>query len=209
MATIQGQSGPQILSDGVNTTVRTGRTGEINTSDAHARYQEAIYRGNVYSLSAAAAAPTAYVGAAAGVPLLSIHNPTGSGKILVLLAVMIGGRATATGAGTTDLMVWSGPSATPTGTATVPINQLSLVAGASVGRGAVNTALTSSTALTNNFPLFSYYWATAAGAILSPSLFELGGLIVAAPGNQFNVGVSVALTSATYDVAMIWEEILV
>lgn len=210
MATMQGQTGPQVLADGASTTIRQGKSGEASTADAHGRYQEAVYRGGVYSLSTSAAAPTAYVGAAGGSPLLSAHNPTGSGKNLVLLAVSLGLNASASAAGVVLGDIWVGPSVTPTGTASVPVNNLSWAASGSVARGGVNTALTSSTALTNVFPLLSYYWATAASAaITGGSWFDIGGAIIASPGTQFNVGVTAALTSATWSASILWEEIAI
>lgn len=210
MASIQLQTGVQTVADGASTTARGGKTGELNTSDAHARYQEAVYRGNVYSLSISAATPTAYVGAAGGTPLLSAHNPTGSGKNLVLLGASLGLNASASAAGAVLGNIWVGPSATPTGTAATPVNNLTWAASGSVARGGSNTALTSSTALTNVFPLLSYYWATAASAaITGTSWFDIAGVIIASPGTQFNLGVTAALTSATWSASLFWEEILV
>ena len=209
MATIQGQSGPQVISDGVNTTVRTGRSGELNTSDAHGRYQEAVYRGNAYSLSVAAAAPTGFVGAAGGTPLLAIYNPANSGKHLVLLQAFCGIAVTAGTAGTGVLQLWAGPSVLPTGTLVTPVNQLSLTATGSVAKGVSNAAMTSSTAITNNYPLETYYWATAAGNFLAPGQFDIAGAIVVAPGNLCAFGLSVVPTSTTVSAALIWEEILV
>jgi hypothetical protein len=56
-------------------------------------------------------------------------------------------------------------------------------------------------------PLFTHYWATAAGAFSSPSLFEVAGLVHAIPGNQIALGVTVVPTTVTVDVAMYWEEV--
>ena len=209
MATIQTQSGPQVITDGVNTTARSGRTGELNTSDAHGRYQEAVYRGNVYNLSVSAATATAYAGAAGGTPLLAAHNPSGSGKNLVLLAASAALSTAASGAGSISLQIWTGPSAAPTGTLVTPINQLIMKSGGSVALGVSNAAMTSSTALTNNFPLWSYYWATAAAAFGAPSWIDLGGLFVVPPGNMAALGATSALTSAALGACLVWEEILV
>lgn len=181
-------------------------SGAQRTSDAHGRFLNAVLENRVYALSTAGAAATAYTGGAAGTPLLAIHNPANSGKYLALLAVGIASRVAASAAGTFGLNLWSGPSVLPTGTTTPPTNVLSLAASGSGARGFVNTALTSSTALALALPLASYYWATAAGAIIAPSFFDIGGLLVAAPGNQIALGGTAALTSATYDVAMYWEE---
>jgi hypothetical protein len=184
-----------------------GITGAQRVSDAHGRYFEALRSGNAYGLSAAAGAPTAYVGAAGGTPLLAVHNPANSAKLLNVLAVGIAGRATASGAGTTGFALWAGASVIPTGTVTPARNMLSLVSGGSAGVGFVNAALTGSTALSLVLPLGSYYWATAAAAFITPLMFDIAGLVLIAPGNQVAFGATVALTSATYDVSMIWEEL--
>lgn len=184
-----------------------GPSGAQRIQDTHGRYLQAVLENRVFGLSGAAAAPTAYVGAAGGTPLLAVHNPATSNKILALLMVSVAQRATATGAGTTGLNVWSGPSAQPTGTLTPPTNALSLVAQGSAGRGHVNTALTGSTALALALGLYTHYWATAAAAFSSPGMFDVGGLVLAAPGNQIAVGLTVVPTSVTVDVAMWWEEL--
>lgn len=185
----------------------SGPSGGQRTQDAHGRFFDAVVGNRAFFLSVAAAAPTAYVGAAGGTPLLAVHNPANSGKLLVGLAVSAALRAIATAAGQTGLDVWSGPSVLPTGTVTVPKNALSLAQSGSAAVGFANAALTGSTALALALPLLTHYWATAAAAFMSPGLFDLGGLVVAAPGNQIAVGVTVVPTSLTVDAALYWEEI--
>jgi hypothetical protein len=136
-----------------------------------------------------------------------VHNPANSGKVIVALMVGLAGRAAASAAGQTGLALWSGPSVLPTGTATAPTSALSLAVGGSAAKGFVNTALTGSTALALALPLFTYYWATAAGAIMSPGMFDIGGIVLAAPGNQIALGLTVVPTSTTVDAALYWEEI--
>lgn len=199
--------GPLWGGPGAPSPLTGGVSGSQRTSDAHGRYLQAVLENRAFYLSAAAAAPTAYVGAAGGTPLLAIHNPTGSNKLFALLMVGFANRATATAAGTTGLNVWSGPSVQPTGTLTPPTSALSAAASGSSARGHVNAALTGSTALALALPLHVHYWATAAGAISSPSMFDIGGLVVAAPGNQIAVGLTVIPTTLTADVAMYWEEL--
>ena len=191
-------------------TIQTGsllRGGELAVADVHGKYQESVLRGNVYILSTSGAAPTAYTGGAAGTPLIAIHNPANSGKNLVLLTVSVANRAQASAAGTVSMGIWGGPSVLPTGTRTNPTSMLSLAASGSAAAGFVNTALTGSTALNLILSPFTYYWATAAGAVFVPGLFDVNGLIIVQPGNQIAIGATSALTSATWDVSMIWEEI--
>ena len=182
-------------------------SGSQRVNDAHGRYLDAVMGNRVWLLSSAAAAPTAYVGAAGGTPLLAVHNPLSSGKVLALLAIGFGQRAIATVAGQTALAAWAGVSVLPTGTTTAPRSALSYVASGSAGVGFVNAALTSSTALNLVLPVYTHYWATAAAAWSAPSMFLIDGLVVATPGNQIAVGVTVVPTTVTVDVSMLWEEI--
>lgn len=185
----------------------SGISGAQRITDAHARYLDAVMSGRVWFNGVASTAPTAYTGGAGGTPLLAAHNPLNSNKYLSLLAVGISGRAQASAAGQTGLNLWTGISVQPTGTQTTPRNMFSQQQSGSSMLGFNNTALTGSTGLSLAIPLWTYYWATAAGAIQSPGFFDIAGLIVIAPGNQVALGLTVALTSATYDAFMIWEEI--
>ncbi len=201
--------GPVTRADGfVDGPVRVGREGEATVTDAHGRYYEANRRGSVFLLSGTALAPTAYVGAGAGTPLLAIHNPVTSGKILELLAVGFAHRVGGSAAGATTLAAWSGVSAQPTGTQTVPRNSYSQQQAGSTALGFVNTALTGSTALNLALPLWGYQiiGATPVSQAESPGLLDVAGLVIAVPGNQIAVGLTVAVASLTADIAMLWEE---
>lgn len=182
-------------------------SGAQRVTDAHAKYMDAVMAGRAYYMSVAGGAAVAYVGAAAGTPFLCVHNPANSQKYLSVFMVGVASRVAASAAGTVGFNLWTGASVLPTGTTTPPTNVLTQVAAGSSMRGFSNTALTSSTALNLALPLASYYWATAAGAIIAPTMFDVSGLIVVPPGNQVTLGGTAALTSATYDVAMYWEEV--
>lgn len=198
--------GPTFGASGTAAPFRGDITGAQCVTDAHGRYFEAVSRGNVYFTSVASAAPTAYVGAAGGTPLIAVHNPAGSNKMLVMLAASGLIRVTATGAGTTDLALWAGVSVTPTGTQTSPKSALTFASGG-VGLGFSNAALTGSTALNLGLALNSYYWATAAGAFAAQGMVDLAGLIVLVPGMQVALGATVVPTSTTWDASLWWEEV--
>ena len=200
--------GVQQLGNGATTTEqRITNDGAIVNANGHGRYTELVYRSGLFHLSVAGATATAYTGAGAGTPLLAVHNPANSGKNLVLVGLYVANRVAASAAGTVTFNLWGGVSVQPTGTHTTPRNLNSLNQAGSVGLGFSNTALTGSTALNLLFPVFTYYWATAAGAFAAPGYFDLGGTVMVAPGNQVAFGATAALTSATWDVAMTWEEI--
>src|SRR4029077_84164 len=119
---------------------------------------------------------------AAGSPLLGVMNPLASAKNLVLIGAMIGNRVASSAAGTVTFNLWGGLSVNPTGTQTNPTNMLSLSSSGSAARGFVNTAMTGSTAITQIMPLATYYWATAAGAIMTPTFFDIAGMVIIVPG---------------------------
>lgn len=199
--------GTQQGSVGVPKPFTAGVTGAQRVSDAHGRYMEAVLAGRAYYLSVADAAPTAYVGAAGGTPLLAIHNPSNSNVMVAALMVVHAGKVSAATTGMSGLELWAGASVQPTGTKTTPTNAYSQVASGSAVLGFVNTALTSSTALNLALPLATYYWATAASAFFAGGQFDLAGLIFAPPGNEIALGLSTVPGSDTHDVAMYWEEI--
>jgi hypothetical protein len=198
--------GPQYGGLGDFKPLTAGLSGAQRVQDAHGRYLQAVLENRAFYLSAAAAAPTAYVGAGAGTPLLAIHNPLNSGKLLAALLVGNALRVQASVAGETGLALWAGPSAQPTGTKTTPTNALSQITSGSAALGFVNTALTGSTALALALPLMTYYWATAAAAFLASGLMDVAGIVVAAPGCQIALGLTTVPTSLTDDVALYWEE---
>ena len=67
--------GPLWGGPGVPTPLTSGISGQQRTSDAHGRFLQAVLENRAFMLSGAALAPTAYVGAAAGTPLIAVHNP--------------------------------------------------------------------------------------------------------------------------------------
>src|SRR5207247_8539121 len=79
----QGRVGELLGTDGAIQPLRLTRKGGLAAADVQARYQESVLRGNVYFLSLSAGAPTAFIGAAGGTPLLGIYNHVGRGQALV------------------------------------------------------------------------------------------------------------------------------
>ena len=141
--------------------------GELGVSEILPRYAAMTWSNQVYSVSVGTpAAITAYSGGAAGTPMIGLWNPAGTGKNLWVLTSNFANAVAASAAGTVTWALYYGPTAAITATAssTYPISQSTMQPSGSVAKAFVNTALTSSTALTNVVPMGSYYWATAAGA---------------------------------------------
>ena len=212
MAPIQGQVGIQTSGPGSTPVLRALFSGEAGVADVHARYQEAQCRQNVYTLFSTAQNPTgAFPFAAAGTPLIGLVNPVGSGKNLVLLSVSLGVETTGTAAvATTFGLTMTGLLVLGSGTVTNPTNMYSCQTTGSVAKGFLNTAMTSNTIQNAivTIPLVSI-GLTAATAVVNamPATFDLGGVVVVAPGNLVTLGVSATLTSAKIDSTLIWEEV--
>jgi hypothetical protein len=210
---IQGQVGPsstQSVTPGATPAIRQGQLGDVIVSELHGRYYEQAYRGNLFTLSVStAAAITAYTGAAAGTPMLAVYNPVNSGKNIVPIQANYNNVVAASAAGTVSFALWFGPTAAITQTTlTYPVNNYTLNRVGSVTQSFTNAALTSSTALTNVYPLGYYYWATAAGAFQStPTVVDINGSFIVPPGTMVALGGSAALTSATWIGSLTWEEV--
>jgi hypothetical protein len=90
---IEGKPGPLVLGDGSTATVRLGKDGGLTTQDAHSRYYEPTYRGNVYWLDSGTitlAAANTSAGALGTESLINgFYNPPGSGKNAVILSVAV------------------------------------------------------------------------------------------------------------------------
>jgi len=210
---IQGQVGPsstQSVSPGATPAIRQGQLGDVIVTELHGRYYEQAYRGNLFTLSVSTAATiTAYVGGAAGTPMLAVYNPANSGKNIVPIQAGFNNVVAASGAGTVSFALWFGPTVAITQTTlTNPVNNATLNRTGSVSQSFTNQALTSSTALTNAYPIGFYYWASAAGvAIGAPTFVDINGSFICPPGTMMALGGSAALTSATWIGSLTWEEV--
>lgn len=193
-------------SSGAVNPARGDSSGATVVTDGHGKYVETTIKGNMFFASVAAAAPTAYVGASGGTPLLAVHNPTGSNFALAIAMVSAAPRVVASAVGHTDIALWAGLSVVPTGTQTSPKSALTFASGG-VGLGFSNAALTGSTALNLALVLNSYFWGTSVGVSNSVAATDVNGLIILMPGMQAALGATVALTSLTWDASIYWEQI--
>ena len=130
---IQGQEGPASgLAAGAPASIRLLGDATVGTADCHARYQEAVYRGNVYSV-ADTAFHTMPSGLSASPINVSLYNPIGSGKnASIWFANMVEGVAWPAAA-IIWLAVYTNLTVATTGTALAPINTLT----GAVGSGAI------------------------------------------------------------------------
>jgi hypothetical protein len=189
---------------------RSGQLGDVIVSELHGRYYETTYRGNSFLLSVStAAAVTAYSGGAAGTPMLTVFNPSGSGKNAVITKASVASVVAASAAGTVTFGLYFGTTAAITQATTVtPWSMGTQLQSGSIMTGFRNVALTSGSAASNVIPLASYYWATAAGAALvNNGVVDLEGSVIIPPGAYVALGGSAALTSATWIGSLQWEEV--
>ena len=209
MALAELRTGIVVTSDGAVNPARSDKTAAQVVTDAHGRYYEMVARGNAYVLATTGAAVTAFSGAAAGTPLLSVFNPSGSGKNLVVTQVGVAVQAQASVIGGCAFGLFGGVSAKPTSTNIAPTNLLTF-GGGSVAQGSTGALTTGSSALAFLLPVGAHLaqsGVTGAPGTAGPALIDVAGLVVCAPGNMVAFGGSTALTSGTYNVAMAWEEV--
>lgn len=199
----------QSQKSGIPGSVNTGWHNELLKSDLLPRYAYLVLNGLAFSVVAnAVAAPAgAYPLGAAGVPLVAIYNPPGSGKNLIILQGSVSVRSGGTaGAGTFG---WSGgPTAAITAAASAYLNLLSLAGTGSVAKPYSNTALTGSSALTAIRPMLAAGANTAATQGTANICTEdVAGLIVVTPGNVVALSGAVTNTAGVVDAGLLWAEL--
>ena len=203
---IQGQVGPQALGAGSQPIIRAGASGELNTADAHARYQEAVYRGNCFWVADQAAAALA-AGLSASPVNVCLFNPKGNNKLAVILWAGI----VSTVAPAAIVGVWLGvntniAAAAVTGTAAAPQNAL-------VGNQNRSSISAFTTATLPAAPVAAVVLgALFTGAITTiPQQQSIGrwfdGSLILAPGAAISFQGSAASGAAACFADWCWEEI--
>ena len=188
-----------------------GTFGEFLKSNLSPDYYTLAKNGKLFtSALAGIATVTAFVGGAAGTPLIGLYNPAGSGIDLVLLEAVVGIRTTGTTAATLDFNHWgvNQGGVAVTGTATAPRSMNAFNATGSVASAMQNVANTGALASALLRPSISVGNATTTAG-LNAGLFrdELKGEIIVGPGCYYAFGASAALAVAGIDVSLMWAEI--
>lgn len=204
MAINQNQVGPLVVQNGSTVNQRGGRTGETVVGDAHGHFQEAVLAGNVFiGANLLGTAVTTQAGLSATTPALTLYNPVGSGKNLVLWKVGIGVNAAPAAAVIFSVAYNLASAAAPT------LTTLGTVTNAILGSTALPTGQCARVATLAAAPLhlITLGGCTGAAAISGAQfIYNLDGQIVVGPG----VAISVQTSSAAAIVAdMIWEEVLI
>ncbi len=196
----QGTIGPIFGADFTNPAggFRQAKTGEIVTADNHAKYYEATSRGRRF-LAANQAAQAVSVALATTYTGLCLTNPAGSGYNLVVdkinFALSVAPAAIA------SLGIIGASSATAV-TQTTPLTVRNCLLGGGSGVGLAASATT----IPTPFWLMQMRSGFTAAALPSegPTLLDLDGSIVLAPGSFICIG---ALTAVTGFGSICWEEV--
>ncbi len=211
-----GQVGISYAADGTQPAAapRLGQHLEAIVQQAHGKYKEATVRGNMYSgcTITARSLGTALSTTAA----LTLYNPIGSGKRLILKKVALSaGTSGTTGAGSVHHCGYTlnGPTATqsgtvPTGTSRTPAN-LDLGGGPNASVAVLLENATLAAAPVALYPLANLndaVQATTAGA-LSQVYEDIDGSIVLEPGGGYCVqAISAGSSSPLFQMGLMWEE---
>lgn len=210
MAQVSGQVGPTTgvtiapSGTGVGTQpLRQAYDATTVTMDGHARFQEAVLRGNVFVASnqAAQALSIALSTTQTG---FTLTNPAGSGKLLVVWQASI---ALATAPAGVSTLVWAANVNTVAAavTQTTPLTVRNANLGiAGVGAGLAASAVTLPAAPVVVRPVGGGPVAT--GSVTAPSVVDpIDGSIVLQPGTALSLS---ALTTAISVIcSMTWEEV--
>jgi hypothetical protein len=187
-----------------------GQYGELLVSELNPVYYSLLKGGRVFGVTGTAINPTAFVGGAAGTPLIGLWNQPGNQVDIVPLQLRLAIRTTGTAAVATDFNFWATQqgSTAITGTQTQARNQYSLASSGSAAYAMVNTVNTAALATTLLLPSFSVgLTATTAVTNVTNLVDDLKGVGTLAPGGYLAWGASVATTAASLDYAFIWAEI--
>ena len=201
---LEGKVGPVVAADGSDVQLRFDKTGALMVSQAHAPYQEAVARGNVYSAMSQTGCVWS-VGLTAIYTGVLVSNPNGSGKVLSILAAGFSERVQP--AGIQDVSL-AGNFSTTEVTHSVPGVPVNLQVGNSnIGTGKWDTGATMPVAPKYLLPLIGGKVSALLSVAASISLVNIGGLIQLLPGAYcciaaFTVGAAVGQMGA-----IVWEEL--
>lgn len=210
MAYNQIDIGIQQVNDGSITIARGDKQGNACVSEVNPRYYENAYRGNVFSGGNTAFAALTAVGTT--VTGLTLFNPTGSGKNLVVMDVTVAFTpVTLATVAVTAVLAGVAQATTPTGLSTLTPGP-NLVGTASTPVAKLYSAATIAASPTimrvvGNWQ--STVLTTSGGATASSSLLkdEVAGAVVVAPGALICLAGIGTVADATVAASITWLEL--
>lgn len=215
---IQGQVGPQVLTDGTTQGLRQDKTGALVVTEVQPRYYELAVRGILFTATGTPAGGTSSSSsagtttlAAAGTPLGALYNPSGSGKNAII--VRSGWLQGTAGTGPGYLMWYLGPTAAITAGTALPINSTNgNTKPLCTAYGA--TAATAAAALTgaSQINVLRPFWPTTSVATFGTTAaaaleIEGAGDIVVPPGSYAALTGTVAAATLLGCFSVVWAEV--
>ncbi len=202
---IQGQVGPQFVTDGTEPTIRMGKTAEQIIQQLHGRYYEAVYRRTMFNGAITGQVTT--VGLATTYTGLCLSNPVGSPVNLVLDKVGFAFIVAFAAGSAVGLM--TGYSAGTNVTHTTPVTPRSqFYTGGGGGYGLLDSAATLPVAPTVNTILASGLTGAITTTPFVPNgLVDLEGSIILPPGAYCAIYTSTASGAAAGAFSFTWEEV--
>lgn len=185
-----------------------GDNGEQLTADSYARYYSLVKRGNVFYACNSATATISVAGTA--MTGMTIHNPAGSGKNIVLLDVCIAIGAIPAAA---SLLVL-GAAAVPASTVVTHTTPLSiynaLYTGAASAASIAKADASSTTPSLVTVRVFGGGTPAASNTITMPPFIrdEIAGSLIFTPGTVFGIA-TITTALLTSMVSMTWAEEIV
>jgi hypothetical protein len=205
MATIEGQVGPQALTNGASATARTDRSSAIVNTEAHGRYREATYQKAMFSGTITGQITT--VGLATTYTGLCLTNPVGSPVNLSVNKVGFAFIVAFAAASTIALMTGFNASTAVTQTTPVTVRNQFFTGGTS-GSGLLASAATLPTAPTLNTILGAgLTGAITTATVVTPAVVDLEGGLEIPPGGYVAFYTSTASGAAGGAFSFQWEEI--
>lgn len=204
---LYGMVGPVRRSAGATGPVRLGDSSEVVVGLAHAKYYEAVVRGNCFHAQTAATgvAPGTAIGTTAA---FALYNPQGSGKNLVVLQTSVGYISGTLGAGTLHYVGHISPTQTAfSGTAITARN--ALIGSSNTGVGLAYTTATVPSGGSGLRTLCSLTALLASTAVAPyPLVDDVDGAIIIAPGGGISIQATAAAGSSPLVViSACWEEV--
>lgn len=203
-----GQVGLQVISDGMQGTLRIGRMADLIVSEYRGRFAEAASRGMVFSASVSGltylATMNTPLSAGTGVPVIGVLNPTTSPRNLEIIAAIVASTSGTPG-GPFHLNVIPNPTGITAAATGNIISHNSFQAAGSQAKAYI-TALTGSAAATYLRPLGGP-GAAAVGAGNNHVYEDLGGQIIVTPGSFVGIAGTAVGSSHVISAALIWQEV--
>lgn len=218
---IAGQPGP-INQNAGSPAIRTGNTGEMSTADAHGRFYELTYRGNVYgigcNLTALSAATVLLT--ASSQPIVGVWNPTTSPVNLVILQAALQDQLNNVTSVALGTFIWaSSVGNTSLSAGLSPINQKTLAASGSQAKAFSLSTASLLTGLTNNVVFLASADFNTASALLTTtvaaatptpsavSVQNFDGNLIVPPGGVLALLNTISVTTHSVAARLIWEEV--